>query len=215
VDRERRLIPGPDHFGTLLFFLLIAFLVSGRSDDVWPAVVGSAANLLALGAGFAATGISQHRSWIIGLAVFGAIGMVLVGAFDLDSIWFGIGALIQAVLLGAILAAVVRRVLTHEDVTLSTIVGVICAYVLIGMIFAWVFLALAGFRSVPVLEPPVDELPVYYSFVVLSTLGFGDVTPVEETAERLTAFEAMVGQIFLATVVARFVSMYGRPSSKA
>lgn len=208
------MIPARDHFGGLLFFLLVAFLLSGRSDDVWPAVAGSAVNLMALGAGFAATGIGEHRRWIAVLAVFGVIGIVLVGAFDSESNWFGVGALIQVLLLGAILAAVVRQVLTHDYVRLSTIVGVICAYVLIGMIFAWSFLALAGFRSVPVLEPPIEELPVYYSFVVLSTLGFGDVTPVEEVAKRLTALEAIIGQIFLATVVARFVSIYGRSQSK-
>ena len=41
VDTGRRLIPGPDHFGALLFFLLVAFLLSGRSDDVWPTVAGA------------------------------------------------------------------------------------------------------------------------------------------------------------------------------
>ena len=75
MDRGRRLIPGPDHFGALLFFLLVAFLLSGRSEDVWPTVVGAAANLLALGAGFAATGIGQHRRWLIFLAAFGVIGI--------------------------------------------------------------------------------------------------------------------------------------------
>ena len=64
-------------------------------------------------------------------------------------------------------------------------------------------------------HPPITELPVYYSFVVLSTLGFGDVTPVEELAKRVTAFEAILGRIFLATVVARFVSMYGIPKPRA
>ncbi len=209
------MIPGPDHFGALLFFLLAAFLLTGRTDDVWPTVAGAAANLLALGAGFAATGIGQHRRWIVVLVVFGVVGLLLVGAFDPESIWFGVGALMEAVLLGAILAAVVRRVLTHEYVSLSTIVGVISAYVLIGMVFAWVYLALEGFRSGPILDPPITELPVYYSFVVLSTLGFGDVTPVEELAKRVTAFEAILGQIFLATVVARFVSLYGKPKQGA
>ena len=213
MDRDRRLIPGPDHFGALLFFLLVAFLLSGRSDDVWPTVTGAAANLLALAAGFAATGIGQHRRRVVVLAVLGVVGIVLVGAFDPESTWFGVGALMEAVLLGAVLAAVVRRVLTHEYVSLSTIVGVISAYVLIGLVFAWVFLSLAGFRSGPILDPPIEELPVYYSFVVLSTLGFGDVTPVDELAKRITAFEAIVGQIFLATVVARFVSMYGKPKA--
>ena len=54
------------------------------------------------------------------------------------------------------------------------------------------------------------DVPVYYSFVVLTTLGFGDITPVDAFAQRITALEAIVGQIFLATVVARFVALHGK-----
>jgi hypothetical protein len=55
-----------------------------------------------------------------------------------------------------------------------------------------------------------DEVPMYYSYVVLATLGFGDVLPIGSLAERVTVIEALFGQIFLATFVARLVSVYSR-----
>ncbi|MDG1785070.1 MAG: potassium channel family protein, partial [Ilumatobacter sp.] len=66
-----------------------------------------------------------------------------------------------------------------------------------------------GLFEGPVLDPDVASLPTYYSFEVLTTLGFGDITPVNDFVQRLTALEAMAGQIFLATLVARLVAMYG------
>lgn len=202
-----------DRFGALLGCLLIAFLFLGTTDDAWATYVGVLANLAALMVGFSSTGLGENRRRTAAVAVIGVVGLILLRSFDETTVAAGVGALLQAILLSAILGALVRRVLQHEDVTLATILGVISAYVLIGLIFAWVFLALVGFRGEQVLAPPGEGVPVYFSFVVLSTLGFGDITPVEELARRLAAIEAITGQIFLATVVARFVAMYGQRRS--
>lgn len=201
---------GIDRFGTLLFLLLFAFLVSGASEEGWPAVVGSVANVAALLAGFAATGLRGQRRRMIVLILVGVASAVLVG-FERTSVAGGVGAFGQALVLGAILIAVVRRVLTHDRVGLPTIAGAIAAYVLIGLVFAWIYFAMHGLFDGPVLDPDTAGLPAYYSFEVLTTLGFGDITPVHELAKRVTAIEAMTGQIFLATLVARLVSMYGAP----
>jgi len=202
---------GIDRFGTLLFFLLFAFLVSGLSEAGWPNVVGSVANVASLIAGFVATGLSANRRRLGVLVAIGIISAVLVG-FQQETIPGAIGALGQAIVLGAILLAVVRRVLAHEQVGLPTIAGAIAAYVLIGLIFAWIYLAMSGLVDGPAFEPDTAGLPTYYSFVVLTTLGFGDITPVHDLVQRLTALEAIAGQIFLATLVARLVSMYGAPA---
>lgn len=49
---------------------------------------------------------------------------------------------------------------------------------------------------------------VYYSFVTLSTLGYGDIIPIHKVAQNWAAMEAMIGQFFIAIVMARLVSMY-------
>jgi len=217
VHRRWRWTPRLDQFGALLFFLVVAFLFSGVGDGPWLTRIGSVANLGAIIAGFSATGLREDRWRRPVFIVVGLVGLVLLVAFEPTTFGAGVGALLQAVVLGAILGALTRRILQHEEVTLSTILGVVSAYVLIGLLFAWVYLSLVGFRPGPILDPSTTDVPVYYSFVVLTTLGFGDITPVDEFAERITALEAVTGQIFLATVVARFVAMYGqrRPDVKA
>jgi hypothetical protein len=208
VASDRKRMFGVDHFGTLLFLLLFSFLVSGVGERGWPTVVGSIANVASLVAGFAATGLGGNRRRMGVLIVIGVVSAVLVG-FEQTSVIGAIGAFGQAVVLGVILLAVVRRVLAHERVEMPTITGAIAAYVLIGLVFAWIYLAMYGVFALPILDPEVAGLPAYYSFEVLATLGFGDITPVNELVKRLTAIEAMTGQIFLATLVARLVSMYG------
>ena len=178
---------GVDRFGTLLFFLLFAFLISDSGVSSWPNVVGSAANVGALVAGFTATGLGKNRLRLGVLAAIGVTSAVLVG-FDEAAIPLTIGAFGQA------------------------IVGAIAAYVLIGLIFAWIYLAMRGLFEGPILDPDVASLPTYYSFEVLTTLGFGDITPVNDFVQRLTALEAIAGQIFLATLMARLVAMYGSPA---
>lgn len=208
VLSDRKRMFGVDRFGTLLFFLLFAFLISGVSDTGWPNVMGSVANVGSLLAGFAATGLAANRRRLGVLVAIGVSSSVLVG-FEQTSVASSIGAIGQAVVLTAILLAVVHRVLAHERVELPTLLGAISAYVLIGLVFAWIYLAMYGIVDGPVLDPDETGLPAYYSFVVLTTLGFGDITPVHGIAQRLTALEAMMGSIFLATLVARLVSMYG------
>jgi len=213
VHPTRKPLVGSDRFGTLLVFLLASFLLSGINDSGWYRVFGATLNVAALLAGVAATDLWNHRTRIVALTTIGVLGIVLLGSFSQTSVPAGIGALAQVIVLGAILVAVVRRVLTHELVELSTILGAVAAYFLIGLVFAWVYLAFHGFLDGPLLEPAENGLPAYYSFVVLSTLGFGDITPVDELVQRVTAVEAITGQIFLATLVARLVSMY-KPSPR-
>jgi voltage-gated potassium channel len=56
---------------------------------------------------------------------------------------------------------------------------------------------------------------LYFSFVALTTLGFGDLSPSEGLPQALTVLEALVGQIFLVTLVARLVTLWVRQSEHA
>jgi len=199
-----------DRFGFLLLLLVATFLVTGVSDDKWPRIVGAGLNVAVLWAGLLGAGVHWKRLETA-LAAFAAlVGVMLLSVFSLTSDAAAIGALCQVAVLVAVLRAVIGRVLDHERVELSTILGAIAGYFLIGLIFAWVYTALVGFKGGQILHPAQDRLPVYYSFVVLTTLGFGDLTPIDEFARRLTAIEAIVGQVFLATLVARLVSLFGQ-----
>jgi ion channel len=92
------------------------------------------------------------------------------------------------------------------------IFAVLGAYLLTGLIFGIAFgqindLSPGAFR-LPTPETARFEHAVYMSFVVLTSLGFGDVVPISPIARGLTILEAVIGQLYLAVLVARLVSLY-------
>jgi hypothetical protein len=107
----------------------------------------------------------------------------------------------------------INRVLHHRRVTWETVLGALCAYVLIGLLFAFVFLAVDDFRGAPFFAQPGPHDQgefLYFSFVALTTLGFGDLSPSEGLPQALTVLEALVGSVFLVTLVARLVTLWVR-----
>jgi len=109
--------------------------------------------------------------------------------------------------------AIVHRIIRHETVGLETILGSICVYVLIAISFAGIYGAIneaepTGFFAQKIEPNNVDFL--YFSFVTITTVGFGDLTPGTSTGRVAVTFEAVIGQIFLVTLVARLVSLYGK-----
>jgi len=111
---------------------------------------------------------------------------------------------------------IISYVLQQKNVTHDMIFGAICGYLLIGV--SWGF----TYSLVAFLEPGSfamaasgqttqgDVLPdfFYYSFVTLTTLGYGDITPVGPFARSLSTLEAIVGQIYLTVLVARLVGLH-------
>jgi uncharacterized membrane protein len=96
---------------------------------------------------------------------------------------------------------------------LETILGALCVYVLLGIAFAGIYAAIndvekVGFFAQPGPKTNVDFL--YFSFITQTTVGYGDLTPGTDFGRVIVTFEALIGQVFLVTLVARLVSMYGR-----
>jgi hypothetical protein len=112
------------------------------------------------------------------------------------------------------LAATVNHVLRPGIVDHERIFAALDVYVLAGLIFGVSYYALnrvspGSFDSTEAL--PFNEFrAIYFSFVTLATLGYGDVVPRSEAACTLAVVEAVSGQMYLAVMLARLVSLYGR-----
>jgi hypothetical protein len=122
-----------------------------------------------------------------------------------------------ALLVTATLPITINRVLHHRRVTFETVLGALCIYVLLGLLFAFVYLAIFEIRGGPFFAqegPHTQGEFLYFSFVTLTTLGFGDLSPVPGLPQALVAIEALVGQVFLVTLVARLVTIWGRQASE-
>ena len=130
------------------------------------------------------------------------------GAAD---IWKGLILLLTAVL-------IVRRVLARPTVTLQSIYGALSAYLIIGLMFAAFYAAiqrLGGGSFFAHHQPANTQTFQYFSFTTLTTLGYGDFTAAGNGGRALAVIEALTGQVFLATLVARLVAAFRSPASTA
>ncbi len=113
---------------------------------------------------------------------------------------------------------VMLAVLGHQQVAPQTVVGAVCVYLLIAFVFACLYgivefsapgsLDFSGTRigaNNPAMENAAFPRLLYFSFVTLTTLGYGDIVPVSGAARSLTISETLAGQLFLAAFVARLV----------
>ena len=106
---------------------------------------------------------------------------------------------------------VLKYLSEEEEITTNVIAGAICGYLLIGLMWANFFSVLEILQpgSFKTSENANTELSyfTYYSYVTLTTLGFGDITPITSQARSLSVLEAIAGPIYLAVLVARLVGM--------
>ena len=124
----------------------------------------------------------------------------------------------KTLLLLIAVVVVVRRVLAKPDVTIQSIYGALSAYLITGLMFASGYTAMEHLSTSDFFansEPANTQTFQYFSFTTLTTLGYGDFTAAESSGRSIAVLEALTGQVFLATLVARLVSAYRGPGQKA
>jgi hypothetical protein len=197
----------------LLAIIIVTFIVSGISKD-WATSLAAFLNLVLIVVAFRTTSMKLSARVVIGLVAVAAAAVVISVVADNGSEFSAVSAFAQCALLAVLVVAILRSVLKHEQVTVQTIVGSIAAYALIGLAFSWLFLGMDSLDNTQFSMDPTDAAAYpEFSFVVLTTLGFGNQLPTASFSARFTVIEAMTGQIFLATFVARLVSLYPRRSA--
>ena len=208
-----------DSYGMLLALLLANFMLLELVDDPrWGAIgstiLAAAALIVAISDPDVGEGLKPWH-WI---AVAVCLALAPIVLFVNSSEIIGLTYLLPAgMLVTATLPVTLSRVLQHRRVTRETILGAICAYVLIGLLFAFLFLAVSDLRDGPFFAQPgphPESEYLYFSFVALTTLGFGDLSPVSGLPQALTVFEALAGSIFLVVLVARLVTLWVRQDER-
>jgi Ion channel len=150
---------------------------------------------------------------LTGSAVAGglAISRPSAEAVAAASIWTG-------VLLLVTVTVIVKRILSFATVTGQSIFGAISAYLIIGFMFAVFYAAfaqLSGGHFFAGSQPGNSETFQYFSFTTLTTLGYGDFTAAANDGRAIAVIEALTGQVFLATLVARLVAAFRGPRAPA
>jgi hypothetical protein len=123
----------------------------------------------------------------------------------------GIETAVAGVLVASTSTVIARRLVRHSAVNTSTIAGALCIYLLIGLFFAFLYsfteqVGLDPFFSSKSRATDVDYL--YFSFSTLATVGFGDLVAGTNLGRMLVVIEALVGQMYLVTIVALLVGRF-------
>jgi hypothetical protein len=164
---------------------------------------------------------SRHNAiWalILGLP---AVLLRLFSAFNDDSTAMNTTiAVVTASFLGFLIWNLLHDLADGGRPTSERIFGALCAYVFIGLLFAVCYAHMeyrqpgtfatsqTVFAEDALTESNLFPLFTYFSFVTLTTLGYGDISPVAEHARTLVWFEALLGQLYLAVMVAGFVAVH-------
>lgn len=202
--------------GTVLILLATSVIWhSAAPNDGWARTVGVAIQGLAL---LATLRISDETPRLFRLAtalVPLAIVLTIIG----NRANGNAGDLVSGVL-GLLLAlacpfAIARSVAKHPTINLQTVLAAICIYLLIGLLFAYILgveSAIVGSYFMDGVGPngrptPADIL--YFSFITLTTTGYGDITAATRVGRTTAMVEAMLGQLYLVTVLALLVSNLG------
>ena len=102
-------------------------------------------------------------------------------------------------------------IIKSERVTTEVIYAAMLVYLLVAQLWALVYTFLDQINPASFHLPQGQSdflLFEYYSFVTLTTLGYGDITPLTKVAKALSVLEAVIGQLYLVVVVAWFVGMH-------
>jgi hypothetical protein len=158
--------------------------------------------------------VVTRRRWAM-LALVG-VALLLRGlASQLDSaaIWT-IGALLWSAVAMAAASGAVRYALSSVRVSAEHLFAALSAYLLIGVCWGVIYVAAMRmdpramtFAGAPLRDGLGMGDAIYFSFVTLATLGYGDLSPATPVMRGLSVFEAIIGQLYLAILVARLVSL--------
>jgi hypothetical protein len=206
-------------YGYVLLLLGMTFVVMAAGPpDAWTRVVTVFLQGLTLLAALLASRVSRPFFRVASVVALISLVTALVSVFvsgssTPTSVFFLLNILLVATVPWVIARALWRRKL----IDVQTVLGAVCIYVLLGMMFAFVYAAINGLGSgsffVQTAHATTPDF-LYFSFVTQTTVGYGDFTASGDLGRALAVLEALTGQLYLVTIIAVLVSrLSGRPLS--
>ena len=207
-------------FGLLLALLIVSFVfLASAPAGRWIPFVTTVLQGAILLASLRVARVRRRRFR------FAVILVALLAVASLASVFTGTtgdqpGAfyVVSALLVAAAPVAIARSAWRRHRVDVQTVLAALCIYVLIGMLCSVIYLAIDAIGSDPFFVQTAKATTadfLYFSYVTLTTVGYGDFTAAGGLGRALAVVEALTGQIYLVTVVAVLVSNLGRSARGA
>jgi hypothetical protein len=198
-------------FSWLLGGLLVTYaLVITTGERLLGSFARTVALALVLLAALRIRRLSRGRTGAIAVVSAAAVVVAaLATAFARGTVLTVLTASTTLALVTVTSSLVIRYLMVRARVDLATVLGVLCIYLLIAMLFSSLH-EIGGALVAPYLggtsAPPSPGDCLYYSVITITTVGIGDIGPVSNLARMVTVLEAVVGQLYLVSVVAAVVS---------
>lgn len=202
----------------LLVLSLVAFVIIAPAGPGARAI-GFAIEALALlvVAATSRAPVEARRRQALAVAFAGAVLAVLIATGTLpDAAIFAINGLLAAAIPFTLVGGLIR-LLRGRGVSAQAVAGALAVYLLVGLLFAWLVVLIANIEGVPYFAQQrgvTASSAVYFSFTVMTTTGFGDLTAVTRLGRALAVLEEVIGQIYVVVVIGVLVgSLAGRARS--
>ncbi len=156
--------------------------------------------------------------WTSGLSKYARASLAMVGVASGLAVLLvlrpgetltGIVGIFELILTLAVAAIVAFGIIDQGEINAQSVTGAICVYLLLGLMFTFFYGSIAALDSAPFFTQGTDgtvAIRLYYSYITLTTVGYGDYSPATNIGHLLAMVEALSGQLYLVTVVAVLVS---------
>ena len=206
------------HFGFVLLLILtsLIFLLAAPEED-WARLTAIVLQGLTLVAALRASRVRpvvlRFAMALVAIAIISSVAAYIGFGFLGAKAARSIGVLLVAFAPVAIARGVMLDFRQQGEISLHTMFGVLCIYLLIGYLFAFAFGVVDSLSSTSFFAQHAaanGHNLLYFSFATITTTGYGDLTAGTDVGRSLAIAEALIGQIYLVTVVAAIVGGLGR-----
>jgi hypothetical protein len=204
---------GGPHYGAVLVMLMITFaFLAAAPHDKWTDPVRVALTGCTLMLTLSTTPqINPRLTWILRAFVLIALVASLAALGATTDASQGTSAILTALLVGLMPTVIVIGVKDQPAVNAQSVFGAICMYILLGLFFALLYGAIGALGPDPFFASGVTGTSnefLYFSFVTMTTTGYGDFTAASDLGRTLAVTEALLGQLYIVTVLALIVTRF-------
>ena len=198
-----------ERYGLILALILGGYVLGGFNDSAIVRLGNALIWMVVLLTALWSPGIPVRLRQAASVGVIAFFVLVTVLAFVDNDTVVGVMVLVVAAMQFLTVLAILSRIALHDRVRLQTVMGGIAAYAMLAFAMAAVYRGVDLLLAEPLLDGVVAQGDYqYFSFVTLTTLGYGDIVPATDVGKRLVVIEGFAGQVFLVTLVARLVSLW-------